>query len=560
MGLVIAGFVLTSIPWIEIAQPHGSDAFLLIQCHFILTGLVSIWGASVNERSLVASFSLIAVGVNGWFTYLALTSGDVSLYWPIIFGFASAINLAYLLKTDIPEEPKQDIEQLAKKGELGLVTPGFGVVSAGAILTQGLKKIVGMMLVLFAVMLILTLGVIYFVLLQKAIFEKAAISFREVYIRFSGEVGKEILFETSLYIFIMAGVFGAYYLLEAFAHAMSRARDAKAVSDVDREFSLDERHYISDALAGLLVYLEGKKFPQRWRILYLVGWLFFFAAMLAAPFAVFILEAAAGGILAEVRGIDNNPLHYSGPFYFGGVSAAFILGPSLVWSLCQIAGSRFPGFAEYLYARVGWNSMRGGQRQPGDYLKSIARHVRTRRLNIDQPFAPGDFLTAAFREHEHVVHKVSVAFILLTAILTAADLARFELVDNRGVIYSKYFNFQTRYAPFKDIDRIEIRCVLYDPDDDGERKFGFEYILVKDGEFRINLIKNEEFDGAFSRIEALDDQLSDLKIPVVPADNAGFILWTWPGVTPQCGDEIDERYEPGRATRLKKLLRINSTS
>jgi hypothetical protein len=49
-AMIIAGLALARLPWIDVVQAPGSDAFRLIQFHFILTGAFSIWALTTAKR------------------------------------------------------------------------------------------------------------------------------------------------------------------------------------------------------------------------------------------------------------------------------------------------------------------------------------------------------------------------------------------------------------------------------------------------------------------------------------------------------------------------------
>jgi len=556
-ALVLFGVLLAQQPWIEIAQPPNSDAFRLIQFHFLLTGGFVLIGLKKEMRTgVLGSFAMLLLGANLWIAYLALVSGKAQLLWPVAFAAVSGINLAYLFATDSLKEEKVKEDETAEEIGDGLIPANFGVANSGAqfrgalILLGWIALIIGLTAALFF------FGSIYMTLLKAAIFDSSEISLAPIVENLKSGAGDDALARAVIAIAATIVVYGGMFLIEALVNFLLKSRQTSRGIDMDRSLTQEERVYAGESIRSLADYLDSRRYGGMWPSLYAFGVVGLILSFMAVPAGIALTERIADARLELVRAGGVEPIFYSGAIYLGGIVGGFFAGMLFFWSIIQFLGARYREFGEYLFAKAGWNSVNGRPRNPDEFLWVLVRHIRIGAIDIGKQFKPSAFLYAAFRERESLIYKSTALSVALAAVLTAADLARYEMVDESGVSYSKYFRFASRHVDLADLDRVELRCFLFSPDKKGKVNLGVSYILVKEGGFRIDLLDGAESDPArMTRLEALDARLSASGVKAGRARTAGFLQGDKPPFISSCAPEIEARYDPHIAPRLIRLLR-----
>lgn len=560
-GLVAVGLLLAGISWFGITQAPDTDAFRLIQFHFVFCGAISVLGSITRQVGrILASFSMLFIIGNGVLAWHAINARDLALLWPAGFVIASIINYAWFLVAERANNATGEVASSpadASTKDESLVQPDFGAPPDSAYIAGAGRNIIASALQIALSLAIIVLGAIYLELLRQAIFEHSNYSLSNVFQRVFGDPGKSGLIELGIYLIIPVVVLGFYFAIDAVLNIFVARSIETKTPDLRRDLTREERIFLRDSLKSLLDYLDGKNYPPAFRAAYAVGIIGVIVSFIAVPAGVLMVEGFFARAL-EISRVSDETIYYSGALYAGGAIGGFFAGTLLFWSLYQKMGARNPALAEYLFARAGWNSASNGPRSPFDMIWVLARHVRRRLIDVKASFDPAAFLYAAFRERETLIYKAALFSIVATVALGAADVARFQRVDADGVSYSKYFHFVSRQTSFADLDRVEVRCVLFSPDDDGEINLGLDYLLVKDGEFRIDLLDGSESDPDWlAQFEALDAKLADSGVPVERAKNAGFLRWRRPPFIGNCAEEIAGRYPPEIVLRLNRLLRVD---
>jgi len=558
IAMIVAGTALAYLPWINVAQAPGSDAFGLIQVHFLLTGAFSLWAVSSARRDgLIASFSLLMLGLNAWLAFLALIAPDKALLWAVIFAVVSAVNYGFLLVSDVKTaEPGESLAappDPEAADDDGLVAPDYG--AAKPIASDGRAQAAVMLIVLQIglTLALLFFGALYGALLKEVIIERNEISVAKLIESLAGGAANEAL----IIIVVTVAAYGVLHAVAAIISWLIKNKDGRGPGAFDRLLSRAERDYISNARLALERYLEALTYKPLWRALYVAGVIGVIVSFTATPLAVVMLETMIDELLRRSGAAGGAALHYAGALYIGGVVGGFFAGGGLLWSLFQWLGARYPQFGEYLFAGAGWNSLNNRPRTLEELVFVLVRHVRAGLLDVQKPFEPFVFLVGSFRERESIVYKSTAWAVIATVFLAAADLTRFELVDERGVTYAHYLQMSSRRVEFSELDRIEVRCVLYRPDKQGRINLGLDYLLVKDGAFRIDLLSDFESDsGRLARLEALDAELARLGVSVMRAATAGFLQGERVSFIATCSEEISARFEAPVAARLGKLLRV----
>lgn len=92
-------------------------------------------------------------------------------------------------------------------------------------------------------------------------------------------------------------------------------------------------------------------------------------------------------------------------------------------------------------------------------------------------------------------------------------------------------------------------------DDDEPARLDLDYILVKDGEFRIDPVNGvEEQSEWLSRFEDFDFEISLAGVPVVKAPDHKSLRGDGSSYDPGCRDAIGARYEEDVALRLMRIF------
>jgi hypothetical protein len=557
-AMILLGLALPFAAFIDTGHAPETDAFRLIQFHCALTGAVSLLPRFWARRDiLIVAPVLMLGGVNAWLGALASTAGDPQVLWSLALAASSAACLGYLFATDVAmaeDTPPGAVPD----ANADLLAPDFG---AGRTNSRGRAAVFAVALIvlyLSAVSVVFFFGGLYCELLKLALIERRAVNLSGVFENVAGGAGADFLLRMVVTAAVVAVVYGIVFLGEAVitSGAEKRLRDASA--DFSRDLSRAERIYLRDALEAIDRHLEQREFGRAWPALYAVGVTILIAMMIAGPFAVALVEGLIMDFLATDRAMGAEIIFYSDPFYIGGVIGGFFAGTLMIWSLFQRAGARRPAFGEYLYARTGWNSLNNGPRSPEQFLIDLVRFVRSHRLKLDAPFEPATFLAAAFREHERTVYRATAWAFLLTALAVGADVARFRLVDEYGVIYSNYLQFTTKRIDLADIDYVEVTCALLAPDDDDDVSLRVNYELVEQGTIRIDLLEGFERDTVIlDRLIPLDARLAELAVLKKKADGVGWARNRRAGYVDACAEEIAARYDADIAARLTRLIRTD---
>lgn len=83
-AFIAVAVMLAQFPWIAIAQPPGSDAFLIIQFHFFANGAFALAAAFFRKRGVIVLNFVILSGIANIALALdAIGADDPGLKWPL---------------------------------------------------------------------------------------------------------------------------------------------------------------------------------------------------------------------------------------------------------------------------------------------------------------------------------------------------------------------------------------------------------------------------------------------------------------------------------------------
>jgi hypothetical protein len=554
-AMVLIGLALPYAAFIDTGHAPGTDAFRLIQFHFMLTGAVSLWASAARARAALSAVLLVLAPLNIAMAPISYFAGGESRLWLLLF-VPAGLSAFILFLIDGQSKLTADVAALDAPLD-DLPAPDYAARpveqgdAAGAVANAILVMAFGSVLA-FA-------GGVYLDLVLAAMIYREPIDLAAA---FSGaESGAFARLFEKLRIEIVSIVIGFAFLgaFGAIWSGMLRNRIDAVAPDFDRALSQRERVHLRDAYQALAARF-GEAAPSSRQQFYGV------LATLALSALPFVLMLSAFG--AEARLLDKigarradvpDFVAYEG----GPLIASSVLGFAalpILFGVLQFAGARWPAFGCRLYVHVGWNNFAlFNRRSAPSLIYEAARQVRRRSIATERPFDIDEFITAAIREFQSLYYKTALAAAGAVCFLFAADLAFYRLATTDAVAYSNYGVFVEGRVPIDEIDRVELGCAIVDPGEPYER-VKLRYVLVEEGAFRFDLLDDRRLaEGHFSAVEALDQRLADAGVTFfLAARDDNSLFSTGPGYIDDCNERITARYEPDIAARLIRLLRADA--
>ncbi|MFC2954036.1 hypothetical protein ACFOOP_19020 [Marinicaulis aureus] len=552
IACILIGIFLDQIEPIFVSQPPGSDSFVLIQAHWIAIGLFSlIVSASKSTSQFWVSLLFFSLMLNGWLGGKALLVGDPKFSWVLAFPVLSFLNLFQLLAQNGASKDANEIQDDGAEKAVNepLIPADFYELKS----LSPAAAVTGVMHIGIVVALQIVLLVLFFfygALMVRVIFEGADIDFARIPDVLGG------VFWKILYIpVIIILVYSIFFLIQIVIERIAVGSGSAAGEDVNRSLSIQERTFIEKSLQSIDDYISDASFPASYSWLYWSAVLGLIAWFLALPVLVFWLEAEFFNAV-EVSGIPEESVISSfGPGFIGGVAFSFLFASTAYWAVFQWLGKRHQRFGEYLHMRCGWNSMNGEPRPLQSYAKIFTRFVRKRRYDPDQQIDPQQFIREAYDEFSGFIYKASVLLGIAAVIFTALDVNWRRIVHTDGLHYSPYFDWRSYDLTLDEIVRVELRCFLFDGDDDEERVPGVGYDAVFSNSMRGYLLEGELNDDLLSKVEAIDAKLRSQGVPVSKAEHAGaVILRGINGYWPDCEERVLPKLDADIRSRVGALL------
>lgn len=555
IACVLIGIFLPHLDFIFVFQSPGDDAYKLIQAHWIAAGVISLLVARSNRSGRLSAALLLAwLMLNGWIGGKALLTGDPRLFWTLGFPVLAILNYAQLLVQDEPagtDEPVQTTPQ-PSEDEPSIPADVYELKSASP-----LGAVLGVFQIILTVALQIILMVLFFfygTLLTRILFEGASLDFSKI----PGALGG--VFWKLLYIpIIVVAVYSIVFLIQILVEKLALNSAAKDVHDVNRALSLPERKFIEGSLQKLEAYLAEVKYPAAYGWIFWPSVIFLIGAFIVTPLLIVFFEAAFFNAV-RISGVPAaNVISSLGPAFVGGAVFGFLFGSIFYWALFQWLGMRRPNFGEFLHAKRGWNSMNSEARSLDAYAKILTRFVRKRRYSPDQAFDASQFIRDAFAEFAGFVYKSAIVLGIATVLFTTLDVNWMRVVHTGGIHYSPYLDLRSHDLTLDDVVKVELRCFLYDADDDGERSPGVGYDVVFSNGMRGYLLEDEDDAEVLAKVEAVDAQMRRRGVPFVHAKHAGpVILRGVNGYWPDCRSTVLPKLEADIRPRIAALLRVDS--
>lgn len=549
---VLIGVMLAQLDFIFVHQPPGIDAFTLIQAHWISVGVVSLLVAvSKRNRRFGSAMLLLWVMLNAWLGGKAVLVADPKFLWVLVFPALALLNFAQLLAQDASEDSDEPpIESL----EQGSAIPADFYEVRSPSPAAAIHGVLQIILVAAVQIGLLVIFFFYGALMVRVIFDGASVEFARVLDALGGAVTK-ILYIPVIIVVVYSIVFLSQLLIEKMAVGGGTAE----ADDVNRALSLEERNFIEAHLHEIEEYISEAKFPALYGWLYwpsIFGMIGFFIGF---PALIVMLEAGFFNAV-QVSGIpEQNVISSLGPAYVGGVVFSFLFGSTLYWAGFQWLGARYRRVGEYLHMRWGWNSMNAEQRPLATYAKIFTRFVRKRRYSPERKVSPQQFIHDAYDEFSGFLYKSTVVLGVAAVLFTALDVNWRRIVHTEGFHYSPYLDTRSFDLSLDHISRVELRCFLYNENDEGERNPGVGYDLVFSNGMRAYLLEGELDNELMDKVEAIDETLRKRGVPFIRAERAGGVfLRTIDGYWPDCEEAVLPKLDADFRNRIRDLVSLGA--
>lgn len=549
---ILIGVFLAEVDVVFVHQPQGSDAFLLIQAHWIAVGAVSLFVSQYKKANqLWNSLLLVWLMLNGWLGGNALLVGDPRFAWALAFPVISFLNLFQFVAKDVSDSEAEDVQSgdLEPAANEPLVPADFHELHSPSP-ASALKSLLTIALVVTVQLLLISLFFFYGTLMVRVIFDGASVDFSVMRDALGGA------FWEIVYIpIIVIAVYSIVIVVQFFAEKSALGSGGDASEDVNRALSMQERSYIEQHIDRIAAYMDESKYPA------IYGWLFWpsiflmIGMFIGFPALVVWLEETFFDPVKLSGVAEENVISVLGPAYLGGVVFSFLFGAALFWAGFQWLGSRFRSFGEFLHMRWGWNSMTSDPRPLDSYAKIFTRFVRRRRYSPDQPVEPQHFIRDAFGEFSGFIYKTAIVLGFAAVLFTTLDVNWRRVVHTGGLHYSPYLDVASNELTLDDVVRVELRCFLYNKGDDGERLPGVGYDAVFSNGMYGYLLEAEFTAELLDKVEAIDQTLKSRDVPIVRARHAGpVILRTINGYWPDCAERVLPKLDEEFRSRVAALV------
>jgi hypothetical protein len=553
---IVVGLFLGELEFAFVQQPQGSDAFMLIQAHWIAVGAFSLLvSQSKGATQLLSSLLLIWLMLNGWLGGKALLVGDPRFAWVLAFPVISFLNFFQLVAKDKPDSEAidaHDAEFEPAPNEPAIPADFYELHSPSP--ASSLTGLLSIALVVTIQLLLMVLFFFYGTLMVRVIFDGVSVDFSKMLDALSSGFW-EIFYIPVIIIAVYSIVFLTQFFVEKFALSSSE----NSSEDINRALSIQERSYIEEQLERIAAHISESKFPALYGWLYwpsiflMIGMFIGLPSLVAWWEAEFVNPVNLSGIAEE------NVISVLGPAFLGGVVFSFLFGAALFWAGFQWLGAHYRSFGEYLHMRWGWNSMNSEPRSLDSYAKIFTRFIRKRRYTPEQPVEPQQFIRDAYDEFAGLIYKTTIVLGVAAVLFTTLDVNWRRVVHTGGLHYSPYLDLRSYDISLDDVVRVELRCFLYNADDDGERSPGVGYDAVYSNGMRGYLLEAELTAESLDKVELIDQTLKSRDVPFVRAKHAGpVILRTINGYWPDCADRVLPKLDKEFQSRIGILLDLGA--
>lgn len=554
MTCVFVGVLLPQVELIHISQSPGEGAYLLIQAHWIAIGGVSLLVSRSSEVNQLWVALLVTWGLlNGWLGAEALLHGEPAFFWVLIF---PAVALLNFLQASSPGDSGADESHKAEDAqahdhELNIPADFYELKSSSPA-----TAVMGVLQIALVAVIQITVMVLFFfygALMVRVLLESASVDLLKIPSTL-WDVFLKILYIPT----IIAAVYSVVFLIQIVIEKMALTGGESASGDANRALSHQERTFIEQNLQKIKAYIEEIEFPSFYAWSYWPSAIGCIAMFLAFPASILWIESEFFNAVKVSSIPEANVISALGPALVGGAVFGFLFGAAVYWGGYHWLGVRYPGYGEYLHIRRGWNSMSAEPRAFAAYAKIFTRFVRKRRYDVEQVIEPSQFIRDAYAEFSGLIYKSTVVLGLATVLFTYLDVNWRRIDHLAGLHYSPYLDFRSHDLSLDDAVKVELRCFLYEEDDDGERAPGVGYDLLYSNGMRGYLLQGKINPELLSKIETIDERLRGRGIPFVHAKRAGLvILRGLDGYWPDCAETVIPKLEADVRPRVAKLIRAD---
>jgi len=225
----------------------------------------------------------------------------------------------------------------------------------------------------------------------------------------------------------------------------------------------------------------------------------------------------------------------------------------LVWAVFQTAIFVVPEFAEYMYAREGWNSVSTSAREAHEFAPFIVRQLRAGVLRPDNPAEPSSIIGSAFRQHEAAVFGSAAFLWAIVGVLCYLDIASYTLFTEDKILYTDYWTSKRTEITYQTVARVETSCWI---NNEGDPIVDYEVYLDKDHSHDLISLADFEEETPILRI---DEKLRAAGVRFRRASQRNALNNSNP-FEAECLERLKERLDTAAYNRAARLLHADGAN
>lgn len=487
----------------------ASAALLLVGAH-VLPQAASRATAAVVGRLIAVQLPLMLISfVNLGIAGGAIFNAELDALWLALLAGPALVGLALGIsggRQDDGTVESDGVNMTTKTRLLPLRAVPSDAGKPDAMATLATRTVHGLYVAVFTALLglILSITYAYWRFLKDGLFEGGGTNFTDWLNTIPSllSVMMPVLIALPLVLFLVEVVAGA-------AGALDDWRVNSQNINAQREFSSGETAYVSASVAAIDRYLTDKKYPNAYGFAYGLGFLAAIGLMFLAGYGLFQLLPSLWEFLRSARTEGVEALHYSGGAPAFALVGAVFASIFLVWAVFQASIFVAPEFAEYMYAREGWNSMTPHERDAKEFTPFVIRQLRAGVLTPARDPDPPALIRAAFRQHEATVFGGTGILWIAVAVVFYLDVSSYRLFTDEKIVYTDYWSSGRIEIPYHAVDHVETSCWL---NNKNEPIVG--YRVYFDESRSEDLLDFEDLRKEDLPVERIDRKLRDARVSV----------------------------------------------
>lgn len=497
-AVIVGHFLFSAVVLVAAAQlaPHIARE---------TRSILLIVGSFVAVQLPLVVISVVNLGIAGG----AVFSAKLDTLWLALLAGPALVGIALVIgggqsDGDVDDDDAENASPTIRARLL----PSFVVSRAAGkpapMTTFAARTVRGLYTAMYTALLclVLTITYAYWRFLNDALFESSGANFTDWFSTIPSllRAMTPILIVVPLVLFLVDLAAGAAY---AFDDWRLKSQNVSA----QREFTPDETAYVAACIAAINRYLADKKYPYAYGFAYWLGFVAVIGLMFLVGYGSLQMQPALWESLRSARTTGVEPLYYSGGAPAVALIDAVFASIFLVWAIFQASIFVAPEFAEYMYAREGWNSMASKERNAEDFAPFVIRQLRAGVLSPERDLHPPALIRAAFRQHESVIFGATGVLWTTVAVFFYLDVSSYRLFTDDKILYTDYWSSTRKEIPYHAVDHVETSCWI---NNKNEPIVGYEIYLDKSRSE--NVLSFEDLRKETLPVERVDRKLRDAHV------------------------------------------------